>query len=194
MHTLPLADYARCLEAGNLEGVAALMLRSAEVLHGAGAEFLICPDNTIHDAFDLVAPRSPLPWLHIAEVVAQEAARRGYARVGLTGTQWLVDSSVYPSALARVGIECVKPGPQDRADMARIIMEELVYGDFRPESIRFFQAVVERLGQRRSEAVILGCTEIPLILGDDNSALPTLDSTRLLARAAVDRALRDDDP
>ncbi len=189
MHTLPLADYAQRLESGDLQGVADLMLRSADVLARAGAEFLICPDNTIHEAFDRVAARSPLPWLHIAEVVAREAARRGYARVGLTGTRWLVASDVYPEKLAEVGIGCIKPGPEDREDMGRIIMDELVYGDFRPASIRRFQTVVERLGERGSQAVILGCTEIPLILNDENSALPTLDSTRLLARAALDRAL-----
>ncbi len=194
LHTLPLADYARCLESGDLRGVADLMLRSAEILAGAGADFLICPDNTIHDAFAHVAPHSPLPWLHIAEVVAREAAARGYGRVGLTGTRWLVDSSVYPDKLADVGIRCIKPGPEDRSAMERIIMDELVYGDFRPDSIRYFQSVVRRLGERESEAVILGCTEIPLILGDHNSPLPTLDSTRLLARAALDKALQADPP
>ena len=189
MHTLPLADYARRLEGRDLQGVADLMLQSARVLARAGADFLICPDNTIHAAFALVAPQSPLPWLHIAEVVAREAANRGYARVGVTGTRWLVDSSVYPDKLAGVGIECIRPAPADRDGMARIIMEELVYADFRPGSIQFFQSVVERLGEQGSEAVILGCTEIPLILSDDNSPLPTLDSTRLLARAALDKAM-----
>ena len=193
LHTLPLADYALCLESGDLQGVADLMLRSADVLHRAGADFLICPDNTIHDAFEFVAPRSPLPWLHIAEVVAGEAAARGYSRVGITGTRWLVNSGVYPDKLGDLDIACIKPGGEDRAGMNRIIMDELVYGEFRPDSIRFFQSVVARLAEQGSEAVILGCTEIPLILGDHNSALPTLDSTRLLARAALDKALHADD-
>ena len=193
LHTLPLADYALCLESGDLQGVADLMLRSADVLHGAGADFLICPDNTIHDAFEFVAPRTPLPWLHIAEVVAGEAAARGYSRVGITGTRWLVNSGVYPDKLGDLDIACIKPGGEDRAGMNRIIMDELVYGEFRPDSIRFFQSVVARLAEQGSEAVILGCTEIPLILGDHNSALPTLDSTRLLARAALDKALHADD-
>jgi aspartate racemase len=100
LHSLSLADYVDCLERGDLQGVAGLMLRSAHKLAAAGADFLICPDNTIHQALPLVLPHSPLPWLHIAEVVAAEAARRGFRKVGLTGTRWLVDSGVYPDALA----------------------------------------------------------------------------------------------
>jgi aspartate racemase len=188
MHTAPLADYLPFLDRGDLAGVAALMLDSARRLAAAGADFLVCPDNTIHQAFDRVAPASPLPWLHIAEVVADEAARRGFRRLGLTGTRWLVDSDVYPATLAARGIGCVRPGPAQRAEMNRVIMDELVRGAFTPAGAAAFQAIIGGLAREGCDAVVLGCTEIPLIIDDTNSPLPTLDSTRLLARAALARA------
>jgi len=189
MHTPSLADYVACLDAGDLDGVGDLMLASTNKLAKAGADFLICPDNTIHQAFDYVAPRSPLPWLHIAEVVAGEAAAHGFRRLGLTGTKWLVDSAVYPDKLAARDLACVRPSAADIAETNRIIMDELVYGVFQPESVAYFRNTIERLKQAGCDAVILGCTEIPLIIDDGNSPLPTLDSTRLLARAALRRAV-----
>ena len=189
MHTPSMAQYVECLDRGDLQGVADLMLSSATKLAKAGADFLICPDNTIHQAFDLVEPHSPLPWLHIARVVADEAVARGFTRVGLTGTRWLVSSSVYPDALAAKGIEHVRPSDDEREEISRIIMDELVVGQFRSESVAYFQRTIENLAAAGCDAVVLGCTEIPLIIDDANSALPTLDSTRLLARAAVKRAL-----
>jgi aspartate racemase len=189
MHTHSLADYVKCLDARDMQGVGELMLSSARKLAAAGAQFLICPDNTIHQAFDHVAPRSPLPWLHIAEVVAAEAKSRGFRKLGLTGTRWLVDSDVYPSKLSAAGLECVKPPVQEREQMNRVIMNELVYGKFTAEGVRFFQSVIEALKAQGCDAVVLGCTEIPLIIDDTNSALPTLDSTRLLARAALRKAI-----
>jgi len=189
LHGFSLADYTRCLEAGDRQGVADLMLGSVEKLAAAGADFVICPDNTIHQAFDLVEPRSPLPWLHIADAVAKSAEARGLTRLGITGTAWLVESPVYPERLALRGLEAVRPAGDDRALMQRIIMDELVYGRFEPASVEVFQGIVERLKRAGCDGVVLGCTEIPLILSEGNAALPCLDSTRLLARAAVDRAI-----
>ncbi len=189
MHTPSLADYVACLDRGDLAGVGELMLASAQKLAKIGANFLICPDNTIHQAFTYVAPRSPLPWLHIAEVVATEAVDRGFRRLALTGTRWLVDSDVYPEKLAAYGLEYERPDTVERKEINRIIMDELVKGTFKPEAIAFFQRTLERLKQAGCDAAILGCTEIPLIIDDTNSPLPTLDSTRLLARAALRRAL-----
>ncbi|MGJ5038441.1 MULTISPECIES: aspartate/glutamate racemase family protein [unclassified Bradyrhizobium] len=188
MHTPSLADYVACLDRGNLDGVAELMLTSARKLAAAGADFLICPDNTIHQALPLVLPRSPLPWLHIADVVATEAVRRGYRRIGITGTKWLVDSNVYPDSLTARGLAFARPEEADRVEANRIIMDELVYGRFQPPSVAAFQAIIARLKEEGCDAVALGCTEIPLIIDDANSPLPTLDSTRLLARAALARA------
>ena len=153
-----------------------------------GAEFAICPDNTIHQALPYVLPRSPLPWLHIAEVVAEEAAVRGFRRLGLSGTRWLVESGVYPDKLAARGLEWALPEPAEREEMNRVIMDELVCGVFRPEAVAFFQRVYRRMKGEGCDAAVLGCTEIPLVMSDANSPLPVLDSTRLLARAALRRA------
>ncbi|WP_242107754.1 aspartate/glutamate racemase family protein [Luteimonas aquatica] len=191
MHTPSLADYVACLERGDWDGVGDLMLDSAARLARAGADFLICPDNTIHAALPAILARSPLPWLHIAEVVAETAQSRGFRRLGLTGTRWLVDSEVYPEQLAARGLAYLRPQADERDEIGRIIMDELVYGVFKPESVAYFQAVVARMREAGCDAVVLGCTEIPLILDDTNSPLPTLDSTRLLARAALRRATRE---
>lgn len=189
MHTHSLADYVTCLDAGDMKGVGELMLSSARKLAAAGADFLICPDNTIHQALPHVEPRSPLPWLHIAEVVAAEAARRGFHRIGITGTRWLVDSEVYPDKLTARGLAYTRPSDAERDKTNRIIMDELVYGVFKPEAVACFQRVIGRMKEEGCDAVVLGCTEIPLIMNDTNSPLPTLDSTRLLARAALRRAV-----
>ena len=194
MHTPSLSDYVACLDRGDLEGVGALMLGSAERLARAGADFLICPDNTIHQAFAQVEAASPLPWLHIAEVVAAEAVDRGFEKLAVTGTKWLVNSEVYPEKLSARGLDFLRPEPAERDEMSRIAMEELVYGTFKPEAVATFQAVIERLKRAGCDAVILGCTEFPLIINDANSPLPTLDSTRLLARAALRHAVQDDPP
>jgi aspartate racemase len=190
LHSASLADYVDCLDRGDLPGVAALLLESARKLQAAGADFLICPDNTIHQAYAQVEQASPLPWLHIADVVAATALARGHRRLGILGTRWLVASDVYPEQLSARGLEGVRPDDADRDEMSRLIMEELVPGVFRPATVAFFQGVIRRLQARHCDAVILGCTEIPLIVDDRNSPLPTLDSTRLLARAALRRAIR----
>ena len=185
MHSHSLADYVACLDRGDWAGVAELMLDSARKLAAIGAEVLICPDNTIHQAMPQVLPRSPRPWLHIAEVVAAEASARGYQRLGLTGTRWLVDSAVYPA-------DCVRPSAAERDELHRIIMDELVNGVFKPESVAMLQRLIERFRNVGCDAVVLGCTEIPLVISDANSTLPTLDSTRLLARAALRAATHAD--
>ena len=192
MHTPSFDGYVRRLDEGDLAGVGELMLVSAHKLASVGADFLICPDNTLHQSFAYVESRSPLPWLHIARIVASEASDRGYKRVGLLGTHWLVNSEVYPEKLAAQNIECVKPGAQERNEVGRIIMDELVYGKFESDSIVYLRSVIQRLRERGCEAVILGCTELPLVLNDSNSALPTLDSTRLLARAALRKAVSEE--
>jgi aspartate racemase len=191
MHTPSLAEYVACLDRDDWQGVAELMLASANKLAKIGADFLICPDNTIHQALPHVLPRSPLPWLHIAEVVAGEAEKRGFRRLGILGTRWLVDSGVYPEKLAARGLAFLRPTPEERAEINRIIMDELVCGIFKPEGVAYHQRVIERMKAEGCDAVVLGCTEIPLIISDANSALPTLDSTRLLARAALRRAVEE---
>jgi aspartate racemase len=182
MHTPSLAEYMGRIYRGDWQAVGELMLESAHKLANMGADFLICPDNTIHQALPYVVPRSPRPWLHIAEVVAAAAAARGYRRVGLTGTRWLMEGPVYAK-------ELIRPDADEREEINRIIMDELVCGMFKPGAVRYFQQVMEKMKRAGCDAVVLGCTEIPLIMNDANSPLPTLDSTRLLARAALRRAV-----
>ncbi len=189
MHTPSLAETMACIYRDDWQDVADIMLASAHKLASIGADFLICPDNTIHQALPFVMPRSPRPWLHIAETVANDAVARGFRRLGLLGTRWLVESPVYPDVLSARGLGFVRPEAAERDEMNRIIMDELVCGIFRPQAMVWFQRIITRLRAAGCDAVVLGCTEIPLIVHDDNSPLPTLDSTRLLARAALRRAL-----
>jgi aspartate racemase len=182
MHTPSLEEYMQRIYRGDWEGVGEMMLDSARRLAVAGADFVICPDNTLHQALPHVVPRSPLPWLHIADAVMAEAAARGYRRLGLTGTRWLMEGPVYPKELLR-------PDAAEREEVNRIIMEELVRGVFRDEAVEYFRRVMEKMKRAGCNAVVLGCTEIPLVMSDANSPLPTLDSTRLLARAALRKAV-----
>ena len=173
---------------------AALRARSAEVvdrLAAGGADFFLCPDNTAHIALEAKGPPLALPGLHIGEVVAGEAASRGFRKVGLLGTSWTMEGPVYPRALGALGIDQAVPPPAVRARLHSIIMDELCLHQFEAASIEFFRATIDALADKGCDSVALVCTEIPLIISDANSALPTLDSTRLLAHAAVDLALGD---
>jgi len=190
LHTIALADYMQHLSRHeDWKGVAEIMLRSVAALEGAGADFVICPDNTIHAALSYVLPRSPLPWLHIAEEVGKEAQRRRYKRLGLTGTRFLVNSEVYPEQLARLGISFVRPSQEQAEKINSIIFDELVRGQQTPQALHYLQRVIDDLKAQGCDAVVLGCTEIPLLISDETSSLPTLDSTRILARAALRHAL-----
>jgi aspartate racemase len=189
VHTFPLGWYERYIEAGDWDAVGNLMVRSAEKVAKAGADFIICPDNTIHQAFDRVAEKSRLPWLHIAEIVATEAAHQNYRRVGVLGTRYLMEGPVYANKLAEQGIEQLIPTANDRKRINTIIFDELVNGQFNVNSRVYFTKVIDRLKSQGCEAVILGCTEIPLLINREDSSLPTLDSTRLLARAALKKAM-----
>jgi aspartate racemase len=191
MHTFSLAEYMRPIYENDWRAVGEMMLRSAAKLKSIGADFVICPDNTVHQGLDLVRERSPLPWLHIAEVVAAEAKRRGFNKIALTGTKYLMEGPVYPKQFAAVGVEMMIPQEQERAEINRIIFEELVKSEFKPESVEHFRKVIARTADDGCDAVALCCTEIPLIINDENSPLPVLDSTRLLARAALRHAAGD---
>ena len=188
MHTPSFADYMACIGKDDWKGVAELMLASAEKLAAGGADFVICPDNTIHQALHHIEGRLPIPWLHIADAVGDEAVARGFKCIGITGTRWLVDSEVYPQKLSARGLKYVRPEKEEREQINHFIMDELVKSVCSPEAVAYHQKVIAGLKAKGCDAVVLGCTEIPLIINDGNSPLPTLDSTRLLARAALKRA------
>jgi aspartate racemase len=189
LHSHSLARYMKCVDAGDWAGVAELMMSSAEKLARAGADFLICPDNTIHQAFDLVAHRSPRPWLHIAHEVAKEAQQSRCKRLAVLGTRYLMEGPVYREALKAAGIEHRIPGAEQRARINQIIFDELVNGQFLPRSLAYYVEVIRAMKDEGCDAVVLACTEIPLLVTPESSPLPLLDSTRILARAAVKKAV-----
>ncbi|HVN81745.1 MAG TPA: amino acid racemase [Terriglobia bacterium] len=191
MHTHPLASYMISIRDGDWAGVARMMLSSVRKLAAGGADFVVCPDNTIHQAFDLVTAESPVPWLHIAEVVAADAKSRGYSRLAITGTKYLMAGPVYPQILTRLGLSYEIPEERDREKINEIILKELVNGVVSRDSQRCFNGVVQKLKNQGCDAVVLGCTELPLLVDPRDCPLPTLDSTRLLARAALTEALRE---
>ena len=174
---------------GDWKSVAQLLLASVHKVAQAGAAFAICPDNTCHQAFEYVVPHSPIPWLHIAKTVAEEANRQGFKHVGILGTKYLMEGPVYPTTLEEYEIGSEIPSEADREKINRIIFKELVNGIFLEESRLYFNEVTDKLKGLGCDAVVLGCTEIPLIVRPDDTPLPTLDSTRLLAKAALKRAL-----
>jgi len=188
MHTYSLAEYMQHVGNNRWQDAGELLLASANILVRAGAELLICPDNTMHQALDLVREQSPAPWLHIAEEVALVAAARKFRRLGILGTRYLMEGPVYPEKLAAHRIAHEIPHAVDRARINTIIFDELVYGRFEASSRKHFQGIIESLGDRGCDAVVLGCTEIPLLVADADSMLPVIDSTRTLARAALREA------
>jgi aspartate racemase len=189
LHSHSLAKYMKCVRANDWAGVAELVMSSADKLTRSGADFLICPDNTIHQAFDLVEHRSPRPWLHIARVVAAEAQKRHFRRLAVLGTKYLMEGPVYPGALKAAEIGCRVPEKDQRERIDQIIFDELVNAQFLPRSLDYFAEVIRGMKNEGCDAVVLGCTEIPLLVTPEASPLPTLDSTRLLARAAVRKAV-----
>ena len=190
LHAGDFAEHVHRMEQDDWEGVAQLILTSAKKLATIGAGFAICPDNTAHIAIEKVTALSPIPWLHIADAVADEAKLRGYRRLGLLGTRCLVESAVYPNILRTATIEWCLPEPADRERVNQIIFQELVFAKVTAQAKADFMRIIEDLKSRQNcDAVILGCTEIPLAVSTETSPLPVLDSTRLLARAALKRAV-----
>ena len=192
MHTHPLAEYMVHIRSGNWSEVAKLMVSSARKLAGIGAEFAICPDNTIHEAFDQVISDSPIPWLHIAEVVGQQAKVQDFSCLAITGTKYLMTGPVYPNALNTFDIQCKIPDENEREKIDTIIFKELINGVFVEESRLYLNGVIQSMKDRGCDAVVLGCTEIPLLVDPKDCPLPILDSTRLLARTALKVSLGQD--
>jgi aspartate racemase len=189
LNSIPMAEHMKFLANDDWRGVAALMLTSVRKLAQIGADFAICPDNTIHQALPYVLPESPIPWLHIAEVVAEQASRNDYRSLAVLGTRYLMEGPVYPGALEPYSIGYKIPDPPAREKINTIIFKELVNGIFLDESRIYFNNVMQILKDRGCDAAVLGCTEIPLIVRPEEAPLPTLDSTRLLAKAALQKAI-----
>jgi len=190
LDSIAMAGWLPAFDAGDYAGVARIMLESARLLADAGADFLICPDNSAHLAWEHLQAATPIPWLHIATVLGQEAVRRGFRRVGILGTRYTMGGPVYSEALGKLGIAAVVPEADDFERVDRVIFAELVDGVFADASRQAYYRAIARLAERGCDAVALACTEIPLLVRAEESPLPTLDSTRLLARAALLEATR----
>lgn len=189
LSVLPMAPTLPWYEAGNYPAVRRHLAKTAQRLVDAGCDFFACPDNTAHIALELPGDPLPLPGLHIAQVVASQARTDGRRAVGLLGTKWTMDGPVYPTAFARAGIAMRVPPPGDRALVDRVIFGELCQGVLSDASRAEYVRIIRELKERGCDAVALSCTEIPLLVTPDVSPLATLDSTRLLAHAAVATAI-----
>lgn len=190
MHTFSLNTYKKPSDAERWSDINEIILASVNILKGAGADFVICPDNTVHVSIDPIIDRSPLPWLHIAEEVAREAKAKGYKNVGLLGTQPLMEGPVYGPRFEKYGVQYQTPDLAARQQVHKYIVEELIYGVMLPDTRKYFQSLIEQFSANGCDAVALSCTEIPLLITSEDSVLPVLDSTRLLARAALREAVR----
>jgi aspartate racemase len=191
MSILPMAESLAAWDEMDLDAINAHLMRTASRLEAAGCDFFVCPDNTAHIALDAAREPYPLPGLHIADIVARHAKADGHARIALLGTRYTMEGPAYPAALARHGLDMRTPDPADRALINRLIFDELTQGQITETARREFVRVIGALKDEGCDAVALSCTEIPLLITPENSPLPTLDSTRLLARHAVAVALKD---
>jgi aspartate racemase len=185
---IAMGEWLPAFNCGDYQGVADFMLRETEIVARAGAQLAICPGNSAHLAFEYVIARSPIPWLHIAEEVAKAAVRQGHRHAALLGTRFTMTGSVYPEAFQKHGIKDSAPVAEDQKVVDDVIFTELVNGIFSETSWLRYNEVIARMRLIGCDSVVLGCTEIPLLVRPEDCPLPALDSTRLLARAAVDAA------
>jgi aspartate racemase len=192
MDCIPMGRSMAGWNSGRHQEIRAILAVSVERLAAAGAELFVCPDNTAHLALELPGPDLALPGLHIADVVARHAAAAGYREVAILGTKWTMDSDLYPQAMARVGLSTQVPSRPDRDAIQALTFDELVHGVFTESARRRFVGVIASLRGTGCDAVALVCTEFPLLVTPDVSPLPILDSTALLAAAALDAALEPD--
>ncbi|MEO1008673.1 MAG: amino acid racemase [Planctomycetota bacterium] len=189
LSAIPMGLSMPAWNAGDHAAVADHLSRGVRQVADAGADFFVCPDNTAHIVLEAIAGDLPLPGLHIAHVVCHEIALRGWTRVGLLGTKWTMTGPVYERTLADRGMERLIPDDAARLALDAAIFDELCNGVFREKTTTRFRGAIDDLRERGAECVILGCTEIPLIINEANASLPVLDSTRLLAAYAIDVAL-----
>ncbi len=191
MSAVPMALSLPGWEANDYPAVGKLLAEGVQMVADAGADFYVCPDNTAHIILEQIAGDLPIPGLHIADVVCHELSKHGCKHVGLLGTRWTMTGPVYENALKRHGLERLIPGESTREQLNTAIFDELCLGVFNASTTNNFLGAIEDLKSRGAECVILGCTEIPLIVTPENSPLPTLDSTRLLAKYAILEALSE---
>ncbi len=190
MYSVDFAEIAALQHEGRWQEAAAILAEAAQRLERGGADFVVLCTNTMHKVADAVANAVRLPFLHIAQPTAQAIQNRGFKTVGLLATQFTMEQEFYKGLLTeQYGLHVLVPPSDDRAIVHRIIYDELCLGVIKPESKAEYVRIMSQLGQAGAEAIILGCTEIELLIKDEDSELPLFDTTKLHAKAAVDYAL-----
>lgn len=191
MTCAPMSLLLEAWERSDNQTLRTAFMEDARKLAAAGCEFFVCPDNTAHIALEAPGEPFPIPALHIGEVVAEQARRDGRKKVGILGTRYTMTGPVYPGSLGRRGIGWAVPDEDDRKTVDDIIFDQLCLGVFTEESRAAYVAIIDKLKADGCDAVALVCTEIPLLITQEVSPLPILDSTRLLAAAAVEVAIAE---
>lgn len=194
LYSLDFADIEAMQSEGRWAEAADLLADGARRLERAGAGLLVLCTNTMHAVFDELEAAVQAPWLHIADATAREIAARGIPRVGLLGTRYTMEGGFYRSRLERHGVESVVPAAADRELVHRVIYDELCLGRIEPASRAAYRRIVARLASSGCEAVVLGCTEIGLLLGEGDAPVPLLDTARIHAETAAAIALGLADP
>lgn len=193
MWSFDFAEIEALQASGRWDEAAALMIDAAGRLERGGADLALICSNTMHRMADAVQAAIGIPLVHIADPTAERIKAAGVTRVGLLGTAFTMEQDFYKGRLAdRHGLAVLVPEAADRAAVHRIIYEELVQGRVEPSSRAVYRDVIERLVGRGAEAIILGCTEIMLLVQPEDSTVPLYDTTTIHAEAAVERALRAD--
>lgn len=190
IHSANLEHFHQLRSQGRWDSIAGELLRAVQGLKAAGADFALIATNTMHKVFPEVSAASVLPLLSIIETTAREAQRQGLSRLGLLGTGYTMSDGFYHRAMAEFAIDILAPPPQEQKELHRIIVEELVRGQLQSSSKRTYQKAIANLERAGAEGIILGCTEIPLLLSSADAALPLLDTARIHADAALAMALR----
>ena len=165
--------------------------QAAQKLVAAGADVILIATNTMHLVFDEVQARVEVPVLSLLEATAEAIQGRGLSTVGLLGTRFTMEKSFYQDALARHGISTLVPDAGDRAYVNRVIYDELVAGQIRDESRAGYLAIIRKLAEQGAQGIVLGCTEIPLLVDEASAGIPLFDTTQIHAEAALNYAIQD---
>ncbi|PPT23255.1 aspartate/glutamate racemase family protein [Xanthomonas arboricola] len=191
LYSVNFHEIERLQYAGDWDGAGQAMAAAARALHAGGADFLVLCTNTMHCVADAITSATPLPLLHIADATADALIAAGVTRVGLLGTRFTMEQPFYRERLAARGLQVLVPPTEARAQLHRVIYDELCQGIIRPESRSYFRQIMADLGQEGAQAIILGCTEISLLVDSSDAQLPLFDTTALHAEAAAHASVRD---
>lgn len=190
LYSVDFHDIERLQMAGDWAAAGSALAEAARALHAGGADFIVLCTNTMHKVAAAIEDAVPIPLLHIADATATAIGAAGLTTVGLLGTRFTMEEDFYRARLeTRHGLRVLIPGPAERGDVHRVIYEELCLGRVLPDSRATYRAVMSGLADAGAEAIILGCTEISLLVDTADSTVPLFDTTALHALAAVDLAL-----